>query len=126
MGGACADAGPPIASPLIGAMKRWCAVAQWHAHQQRGTALRRILVPTGFSEPSLTAVGFAIELTQALGCEICGPEFTPNFTTLFCAIQHPGAGGTLESPVSTRPDGTTPPRPSAIAIVQTDGGTIGS
>jgi uncharacterized protein len=65
-------------------------------------------------------------LSGPVGCEICGPEFTPHFTTLFCAIQHPGEGGTLESPKSTWPDGTTPPRPSVIAIVKTDGGVIGS
>jgi len=50
------------------------------------------------------------------GAEICGPEFTPDFTTLFCAIQHPGSGGTLDAPVSPWPDGEQPPRPSVIAI----------
>jgi nucleotide-binding universal stress UspA family protein len=32
--------------------------------------MRRILVPTDFSEPSLMAVGLAIELTQAMGGEL--------------------------------------------------------
>jgi uncharacterized protein len=64
-------------------------------------------------------------LSGPVGCELCGPEFASNFTTLFCAIQHPGEGGTLEMPASTWPDGTTPPRPSVIAVVKTDGGTIG-
>jgi secreted PhoX family phosphatase len=64
-------------------------------------------------------------LSGPVGCELCGPEFASDFTTLFCAIQHPGEGGTLEKPVSTWPDGTTPPRPSVIAVVKTDGGTIG-
>jgi uncharacterized protein len=64
-------------------------------------------------------------LSGPVGCELCGPEFASNFTTLFCAIQHPGEGGTLEMPASTWPDGMTPPRPSVIAVVKTDGGTIG-
>jgi uncharacterized protein len=64
-------------------------------------------------------------LSGPVGCELCGPEFSPDGSTLFCAIQHPGEGGTLEKPVSTWPDGTTPPRPSVIAVVKADGGTIG-
>jgi uncharacterized protein len=64
-------------------------------------------------------------LSGPVGCELCGPEFASDFTTLFCAIQHPGEGGTLEKPVSTWPDGTTPPWPSVIAVVKIDGGTIG-
>jgi len=48
--------------------------------------------------------------------------------SLFCAIQHPGEGGTVASPISTWPDGTAPPRPSVIAITKTDAGSkvIGS
>lgn len=67
-------------------------------------------------------------LSAPRGAEVCGPEFTPDFTTLFCAIQHPGEGSTLERPTSTWPDGTAPPRPSVIAIVKTTPGskTIGS
>ena len=64
-------------------------------------------------------------LSGPVGCELGGLEFAADFTTLFCAIQHPGEGGTLEMPVSTWPDGTTPPRPSVIAVMKTDGGTIG-
>jgi hypothetical protein len=37
------------------------------------------------------------------------------FQTLFCAIQHPGEGSTLDQPISSWPDGTVP-RPSVIAI----------
>jgi uncharacterized protein len=65
-------------------------------------------------------------LSGPVGCELCGPEFTPDGKTFFCAIQHPGEGGTLEKPISTWPDGTTPPRPSVIAVVREDGDPIGS
>jgi uncharacterized protein len=65
-------------------------------------------------------------LSGPVGCELCGPEFSPDGTTLFCAIQHPGEGGTVEQPLSTWPDGTTPPRPSVIAVVKADGGIIGA
>jgi secreted PhoX family phosphatase len=53
--------------------------------------------------------------------EVCGPEFTPDNRTLFCAIQHPGEGGTVNAPVSIWPDGVSPARPSVVAI-QNDGG----
>ncbi len=69
-------------------------------------------------------------LSAPVGAEVCGPEFTPDDSTLFCAIQHPGEarGSTFESPASTWPDGTTPPRPSVVAVVRTAPGprTIGS
>jgi len=64
-------------------------------------------------------------LSGPVGCEICGPEFTPDFRTLFCAIQHPGEGGTLERPISRWPDGTVPPRPSVVAIRHREGREIG-
>lgn len=54
-------------------------------------------------------------LSGPRGCEICGPEFTPDCTTLFCAIQHPGEGSTLADLSSSWPDGTIP-RPSVIAV----------
>ncbi len=55
------------------------------------------------------------------GSEVCGPEFTPDDTALFLAIQHPGEGGTFENPASFWPDNETPPRPSVV-VVQKDGG----
>jgi len=63
-------------------------------------------------------------LSGPRGAEICGPEFTPNGTTLFCAIQHPGEGGTLDQPTSTWPDGTTPPRPSVVVVTRERGNAV--
>ena len=61
------------------------------------------------------------------GAEVCGCEFTPDGETLFLSIQHPGEGGTLESPVSDWPDGrSAPPRPSVVAIRKRRGGRVGS
>jgi hypothetical protein len=61
------------------------------------------------------------------GAEVCGCEFTPDGETLFLSIQHPGEGGTLESPVSDWPDGrSAPPRPSLVAIRKRGGGRVGS
>jgi secreted PhoX family phosphatase len=54
------------------------------------------------------------------GAEVCGPEFTPDNHTFFCAIQHPGEGGTPANPLSTWPDRTPYPRPSVVAVVKTD------
>jgi len=62
-------------------------------------------------------------LSGVRGCEICGPEFTPNQTTFFAGIQHPGEGGTLEDPISDWPDRIpgAPARPSVVSIVKTQG-----
>jgi secreted PhoX family phosphatase len=61
---------------------------------------------------------------------VCGPCLTPDDRTLFLAIQHPGEdpGSTIETPSTRWPDfkPDMPPRPSVIAIVRKDGGTIGS
>jgi secreted PhoX family phosphatase len=59
---------------------------------------------------------------------VCGPEFTPDNTTFFCAMQHPGeaTGSTLARPSSTWPDGMSPPRPSVVAVVKRTGEVIGT
>ena len=56
------------------------------------------------------------------GCEITGITATPDLTSLFVNIQHPGEGGTAENPtaVSTWPDGALP-RSATIAIRRLDG-----
>lgn len=73
-------------------------------------------------------------LRQFMSCpkeaEICGPEFSPNFNTLFVAIQHPGEGSRSMNPpdlLSAWPDGGVP-KPSVVAIIKTSPGNprIGS
>jgi secreted PhoX family phosphatase len=64
-------------------------------------------------------------MSGPLGSEVCGPEFTPDNLTLFCAIQHPGEGGTVNNPVSVWPDGVSPARPSVVAIFNNDDDIIG-
>lgn len=68
------------------------------------------------------------------GAEVTGTAFTPDGTTLFVSIQHPGdeefAGvrSTYDAPSTRWPDFKPgmPPRPSVIAIRRQDGGTIGT
>jgi hypothetical protein len=54
------------------------------------------------------------------GSEVCGPEFTPDNTSLFLAIQHPGEGGTYDRPTSYWPDYKVPTRPSVVVIQAQD------
>lgn len=65
---------------------------------------------------------------SVIDSEVCGPEFTPDYKSLFLAIQHPGDGGDYHNPTSRWPDydQNIPPRPSVIVIqtVSPDG-TIG-
>jgi secreted PhoX family phosphatase len=64
-------------------------------------------------------------LSGPKGCEICGPEFSDDNRTLFCAIQHPGEDGGLPNAVSNWPDRGTCPRPSVVAVRHAEGGRIG-
>ena len=60
------------------------------------------------------------------GAEVSGHEFTPDDSTLFLSVQHPGEGSHIGKPSSTWPDGTAPPRPSVVSIRAEDGGVVGS
>jgi len=64
-------------------------------------------------------------LAAVAGAEVCGPTFTPDNTSLFVAIQHPGEGGSFESPATSWPDGSGPPRPSVIVVRNNAGGRVG-
>ncbi len=79
-------------------------------------------------------VGQGRALTKAffrcpIGGELTGPTFTPDGTTLFCSVQHPGDDGksNFVDPVTRWPDFKegVPPRPSLIAIRAQDGKPIG-
>lgn len=63
--------------------------------------------------------------SSVVGSEVCGPEFTPDNTTLFLAIQHPGEGGTYDTPTTSWPEESGPPRPSVIAVWSEEGAAIG-
>ncbi len=69
-------------------------------------------------------------LSSPLGCEVCGPAFTPDNRTFFVAIQHPGWEETVtyDKPSSRFPDyrSDMPPRPSVLAIYREDGGKVGT
>ena len=64
-------------------------------------------------------------MTGVPGGELAGPEFTPDYETLFVSVQHPGEEGGLDEPTSTFPDGDFP-RPSVVAAYKDDGGVVGT
>jgi len=64
-------------------------------------------------------------LSGVPGGEICGPEFSGDNRTFFCAIQHPNDGNAFNAvwPIND-PDGVS--KPSLIAVNQVTGAKIGS
>jgi uncharacterized protein len=61
-------------------------------------------------------------MSSPVGAEVCGCAFTPDGSTLFLTIQHPGEGGNLAQPSSNWPDGPGhAARPSLIALRREDG-----
>ncbi len=71
-------------------------------------------------------------LTGPKGCELTGVVTTPDGTTMFVDIQHPGeTAGERSDPaqptaVSSWPDGQKRPRSATVVIRKADGGVIGS
>ncbi|WP_026596945.1 PhoX family phosphatase [Methylobacterium sp. 77] len=71
------------------------------------------------------------------GAEMCGPYFSPDDTTFFVAVQHPGEAdeedpkalpATFEAPSTRWPDfdESMPPRPAIVAITKRGGGRVGT
>lgn len=67
-------------------------------------------------------------LRTPIGAELCGPCFTPDNRSFFCAVQHPSEGDNYETPRSRWPDfdEKMPPRPSMVVVTHLDGSLIGS
>jgi secreted PhoX family phosphatase len=76
-------------------------------------------------------------LTGPRGCEITGVVMTPDLSTMFVNVQHPGESTTYWNAVNGAPSPAHPttvsswpygkrPRPATVVIRKRDGGRIGS
>ena len=64
--------------------------------------------------------------TGVTGAEITGITVTPDRSTMFINIQHPGDGDPTRSNFPEAFDGVTVPRDATIVLTKKDGGIIGS
>jgi hypothetical protein len=56
-------------------------------------------------------------MSGPVAAEICGCDFTPDGSSLFLTVQHPGSGSSVEAPSSRWPDGgDAVPRSSLVSI----------
>jgi hypothetical protein len=64
------------------------------------------------------------------GAEVCAPYFTPDDSSLFITVQHPGEDkdSVFESPSTRWPDfkDGVPPRPAVVVVTKKGGGPIGA
>jgi uncharacterized protein len=114
--------GRPVSSPrqisfdLCGNL--WVATASQAAAFRKNDGVYAIPV-AGLERGSLHQF-----LSSVPGGTITGLTFTPNNHTLFCSVQHPGKGSSLDDPSSTWPDRTIPPRPSVIAVEKSESSRV--
>lgn len=94
-----------------------CDVSSSKLNKERYTAFKNnslFMIPTS-GENKGKAFRFA---AGPMDCEMCGGNFTPDESTMFVSVQHPGENSlTQENPTSRWPNyGNDIPRPAVIAI----------